>query len=768
MQKLSFGIIAALLSVLLPELCFAADEYRGIIPEKLAWVVDSIVEQWTKTKDSDSGTIEHTLFSRYGNKDSNRNLTPVEERYNRQLVISLIFFNLSSETYQIDPSSRLETSIASIKNYAVPTDKMVIAPNAQASKCSFVLKMNDSVFNETFDKFYTIDNILVNPVCEKFLIKDSKGNSILDSFQTPAAAILQTPSIVVNVLFFPESDSGFTVKDALLLFNKLQNLLTKNDKADSFPFKIENNQIASVLSVPNSSNYKIGFSNDDFGWLLLFLFNDEPVDNDKTAEILSKALRPKDAFMVGIAPVNILNEYFPDDDTKILRVFRKCIEKLPESVAPKRYQIVNIKCIEEMEDPFKTLLEFAESGDNEALEVIYDVYDPNLQGGIINEKFPDQKSFFQWLKQLADKGNSQAQLYVGDCFNFGKGVTEDIDNALKYYKMAAEQDVTEAMVSYANNLYDKDKIKYLDEVIEWLRMAAERKNSRGQYWLAVTLLGTNDEENIREGMLWLQQASFDGYPNAMYRLSLEYYLGRRIPRDDKKAFALMEKAALEKNLAKAFDMLGDFYMRGIGVKSDLKKAVICYRVGAENKIPNSMFWYGRVLCDGFNDVEKDVPKGYMLIKEAAEMGNTDAMKHIGLDYYYGGIAKKNEKEAFKWIEKAYIGGDWYAIALLGDFYMFGVGVKADREKAIELYKIAADKEIPFGIFRWGQYLYEQKGEDAQLGLDYIKKAAKMGVITAQDYLNKLEGSSAGNDDSQTDNNPNDVDDDIVDLDEEDE
>ncbi|MBR0236802.1 MAG: sel1 repeat family protein [Thermoguttaceae bacterium] len=759
---------------------FADSESIGIIPGKLAWSVDSIVEQWTLTKDVDSDSMEQTLFEFATRRsDDDRNSTPLDKRYNRQLVITLSFINLGSETYRFDNSSQLEASVTSgsktISADAQPkVSKTIIAPNGRIKKSSFVLKMNNRAFIEAFDNRTSINDLSFSLTSGKLLIEDSKGNSLLDNVKQPGIISFHTDKYVRDIYVFPEPGNEFTLKDALLAFNTMNNILTEGNTLYKDIITITDNQIDSVFGIPTNKTSSYIGSNVELPWLVVFMYNENPVDNSKTADVLSKPFHSKDEFNIGVIPTDMLNEYLPLDKTFLLPIFSKCIEKLPESVAPKRYQEVNIKCYENLVNPYKILKGYAESGDNEAVRVIIKDYNPKAREGFLFELFPTPKSFFLWLKPLANKGDVHAQLTIGFFYNNGVIVKENPDKALKYYKMAADQDNDEAMVYYAQLLYRKDKEKYHDEVEEWFRKAAERKNPGGQYMLALLLLTSQDDEQTKEGLLWLQQSAFQGEPDAIFTLALEYYFGRLLPRDDKKAFTLMEKAALEKGSIKAIDVLGDFYMRGVGVEPDGKRAVLCYSIGAQKGVPNSMYWYGRFLCDGFN-VEKDVPKGYALIKEAATKGNSEAMLFLGLDFYIGKIAKKSDNDAFIWIEKAAKAGNGSALVVLGDFYMDGVGVKADKAKAVELYKLSASQKDALGVFRLGQVLYEEKGADAQTGLNLIKDAAKMGCKSAKEYLEKLDNLNNSVDDLDESNDDNDSssktddvpDDDIEDLDEED-
>ena len=48
------------------------------------------------------------------------------------------------------------------------------------------------------------------------------------------------------------------------------------------------------------------------------------------------------------------------------------------------------------------------------------------------------------MKKLAQKGNAGAQNYVGMAYDLGSGVGQDYDEAVKWYRLAAEQGHTEA------------------------------------------------------------------------------------------------------------------------------------------------------------------------------------------------------------------------------------------------------------------------------------------------------------------------------------
>ena len=46
---------------------------------------------------------------------------------------------------------------------------------------------------------------------------------------------------------------------------------------------------------------------------------------------------------------------------------------------------------------------------------------------------------YGWLKKAADAGDAQAQVFLGDLFTRGKGVPKDLEEAARYFNLAAEQ-----------------------------------------------------------------------------------------------------------------------------------------------------------------------------------------------------------------------------------------------------------------------------------------------------------------------------------------
>lgn len=88
---------------------------------------------------------------------------------------------------------------------------------------------------------------------------------------------------------------------------------------------------------------------------------------------------------------------------------------------------------------------------------------------------------------------------------------------------------------------------------------------------------------------------------------------------------------------------------------------------------------------------KEFKKAVPLIKEAAELGNTNAMSIYGSMFLLGQGVPENGKEAEIWLKRAVESGDINAISLLGMAYATGkAGFNRDLKRGRELLTQAAN------------------------------------------------------------------------------
>lgn len=290
--------------------------------------------------------------------------------------------------------------------------------------------------------------------------------------------------------------------------------------------------------------------------------------------------------------------------------------------------MIGYDSMDEYTSEIKNLIERAEQGDVTAQHVLGLKY---LNGDGITQDF---EQAIKWYTRAAERGNSYAQLRLAHCYRDGEGVAQDFEQAVKWYAKSAEQGNHYAQQYLGERYYygegtDKDHAK----AAKWLTQAVKWNLVKAQFLLGECYY-ESEEKN--------------------YELAFKWY-----------------KEAAEQWHAAAQGMLGECYYNGRGVKKDFDEAVKWYTEAAEQGDAPSQYslawcyWHG----DG---VEKNAEKSIEWATESAEQGYADAQAVLG--WYYN--EQKDYKQAVKWYAKAAEQGHEEAnemlknINLKGDLIMF--------------------------------------------------------------------------------------------------
>lgn len=333
-------------------------------------------------------------------------------------------------------------------------------------------------------------------------------------------------------------------------------------------------------------------------------------------------------------------------------------------------------------------------------------------------------------------------------------------------------DLTDPISSIRHNTKNdimsrEEEVSHNKDAIEYYQQAAEKGNVEAMLELAYTYqYALAGEENFEEANKWRQKAYEAGSGIAAYNIGSSYIYGTEgIAKDPQKGYEYMQ-TALERGYYRAYYSIGHMYKEGIFFKRDLAKAKEYFEKGMQHNDHSSiralaiMYHYG----DG---VEKDAEKSHQLALKAAELGSSMAMAYVGFDYKTGTFVDQDNDKAFEWFKKsaesaspnqpeglyhlamAYIEGigvkpDYeqaikllekgvyyqceYSINALAEAYYTGEIVKQDIEKAVDLYKFAADNLNDSTAMSNLGYIYGQKGSDKydiELALSYLHRAAQL-------------------------------------------
>lgn len=150
------------------------------------------------------------------------------------------------------------------------------------------------------------------------------------------------------------------------------------------------------------------------------------------------------------------------------------------------------------------------------------------------------------LGQLIEQKNSDAMLCLGDAYDHGKGVAQDVQLAAQWVRQAAENGNVDAMLRYGEMLAaGRGVLPDAARAAIWYRRAATRDNPQAQI-----LLGEMYEEgkgvtrNLKEAAAWYGRAALRKEPLAMARLGRMFVEGRGLKKDDQQATLLLFNAAM--------------------------------------------------------------------------------------------------------------------------------------------------------------------------------------------------------------------------------
>ena len=212
-----------------------------------------------------------------------------------------------------------------------------------------------------------------------------------------------------------------------------------------------------------------------------------------------------------------------------------------------------------------------------------------------------QESYEERINRLANEGDVDACLTLGYMYLYGEnGLEQDAQKAFQYYWMAAEKNDKIALNNLGSLYFSgigvkKDKKR----AVELFENAAQLGNNEASINLAFVYLTSvkNIDANMRSTIVRLfNQAAEGGNITGQYMMSMIYYNGYGIAKNDERAFVLLKKAAEQYDEAQY--QLALRYMNAEGTPRNYKNAVAnLVKAAKQGHIP-SMVWLGDILSAG--------------------------------------------------------------------------------------------------------------------------------------------------------------------------
>jgi TPR repeat protein len=345
----------------------------------------------------------------------------------------------------------------------------------------------------------------------------------------------------------------------------------------------------------------------------------------------------------------------------------------------------------------------------------------------------------KWFRKAAEQGGAEAQCSLGVCYTTGEGVAKDTTEAVKWYRKAAEQEYARAQFNLGL-CYAKGEgvAKDSTEAVKWYRKAAEQGGAEAQYNLGVCYAtGEGVAKDSTEAVKWYRKAAEQGDARAQYSLGFCYANGEGVAKDTTEAVKWCRKAA-EQGDALAQYSLGFCYANGEGVAKDSTEAVKWFRKAAEQGGAEAQYNLGVCYATG-EGIAKDTTEAVKWYRKAAEQGDARAQFSLGVCYANGEGVAKDSTEAVKWFRKAAEQGDADAQFNLGLCYAKGEGVAKDSTEAVKWYRKAAEQGDARAQYSLGFCYANGEGvaKDSTEAVKWLRKVLKSGDEEATKFATQL-------------------------------
>lgn len=200
-----------------------------------------------------------------------------------------------------------------------------------------------------------------------------------------------------------------------------------------------------------------------------------------------------------------------------------------------------------------------------------------------------------WLKRSAEDGNLDSQLALGLRYFYGDKIEHDSALAYKWLLTAALKDNAMA-ARYIGEYFDEGG------------------------W------GPKEEWSPEKMLYWYKKASEGGDSWGQYLYGIEFYTGKNVKRDFKKAFELFSLSSKQKDANGTF-MLAQCYWFGYGAKKDKSEAFKLFVKASDFGSAQGALDAGKVLYLG-EGAERDVKTALVYFEKAAASGLQEAIDAV--------------------------------------------------------------------------------------------------------------------------------------------
>lgn len=376
-------------------------------------------------------------------------------------------------------------------------------------------------------------------------------------------------------------------------------------------------------------------------------------------------------------------------------------------------------------DESKALSWYMKAGKQDHLNALTVIADYVYKNRITKDKV-------YWCEKGAKLGILKAQYLLAECYYNGKGVKQNSNTALEWYKKAKDtasdyyysdyNSSHEDEINIYKRAYEKveeltqtiDKQKKISNLLSWgdELFAGSKFGSAITWYEKAIALEKNAEtyyklgycnEQIKKYDLAVQnykQAALGGYPEAQYRLGLCLEQGKGVTANATEALEWYREATAKghsgakKELSrldtkqKQLQQIASWKSTGANMfnRAEYNRSIEYYQKAANAGDIESLYHIGECYYR-----QAQYSQAIDWYHKAANENIPEAQFRLGYCYEEGKGISQNYSEAVKWYTKAASQGHLDAQCHLAHCYENGLGVTKDIVTAVKWYQMAADK-----------------------------------------------------------------------------
>ena len=323
------------------------------------------------------------------------------------------------------------------------------------------------------------------------------------------------------------------------------------------------------------------------------------------------------------------------------------------------------------------------------------------QVGAIYVSLGDPARAFRLLKLAAEAGHTRAATLLARLYENGRGVAKSLDEANRWYGLAAERGDAGAIAALGRLLRGRPDAR--EEARRLFQMAAELGGSDGQYQL---------------GLIWVDPTAESGDPVQAYGWFLK---------------------AARQGHSGAQVAVATHLLVGLGVATDKKAAGEWLVRAAQQQDPVAHYLLGR---SREGDDEADPELVQRSFRLAAIVGHREAQFALA-SLLAKSDAATDRTEALEWFAKADEAGHRAAANRLGELHRDWAKDEHQMSMARNIFQRAAEQGNPDAMFNLAKMQHEGSGgqRDAAEALEWFARAADAGHDKASELLGDLLNSS---------------------------